>query len=165
MFGFVRSKWSAALVAGAVAAVVACTMGVSASEAATSSGVLAAQVPDTVVTFEGANQPRSALHLANTSFGSFGTIRDADNAAQVGTFSQQCRKGPASGLGSQTAVCTGVYKFTNGAQITLSAVWPLASNTAFDAVVTAGTLEYEGLTGSARVTPRATAGVYDVSFS
>ncbi|MFD9795516.1 hypothetical protein ACFWXK_31705 [Streptomyces sp. NPDC059070] len=118
-----------------------------------------------MVTFEGVNQPRSALHLADTSFGSFGTIRDADNAAQVGTFSQQCRKGPASGLGSQTAVCAGVYKFTDGDQITLSAVWPLASNTAFDAVVTAGTLRYEGIAGSARFTPTATAGVYHVDFS
>ncbi|GHF37414.1 hypothetical protein GCM10018790_13810 [Kitasatospora xanthocidica] len=125
----------------------------------------AAQVPDMTFDYTGSDT-LSGPPALGVPYGNRAKANDVDGH-QIGTAYGNCVKDEIGSTQDQV-LCSTVLKFTDGAQIAITSVRPTAHPGAelrdFDAIVTGGTLRYEGLTGSARFTPRSV-GVYDVSFS
>ncbi|MEU9079570.1 hypothetical protein ACFYUY_21140 [Kitasatospora sp. NPDC004745] len=125
----------------------------------------AAQVPDLILDYTG-SEALSGAPVIGVPYGNRAKVNDLDGN-QIGTAFGNCVKDQIGSTQDQV-LCSTVLKFTGDAQIAITSVRPIAHPGAelqsFDAIVTGGTLKYEGLTGSARFTPRG-ASVYDVSFS
>lgn len=158
---------SAALTVGVVAALSMPAMAADTQpQAATHRSTRAAQVPDMTVDSTGTANPGSVSQGVGHAFGSRAVMKDVDGK-NLGTAYANCGK-DATGTTADEVLCTSVFKFTDGAQIALDAVIPVPHSGAelkdFDAIVTGGTLRYEGLTGTARFTP-SSVGVYEVTFS
>ncbi|MFF2042557.1 hypothetical protein ACFVVX_19225 [Kitasatospora sp. NPDC058170] len=127
----------------------------------------AAQVPDLTIDPTGTSDLGGVPQGIGNAFGSRAVIKASADGNAIGTAYGVCAK-DALGDEQDQVICTSILKFDDKNQISLSAVMPVPHEGAkaqlFDAVVTGGSLAYEGLTGEAHFTPRSD-GAYDVSFS
>lgn len=157
---------AAALALGTTAALSMPAMADTQPQAGTHRATRAAQVPDMTVDSTGTADLGGAAQGLGHAFAGRAVMKDV-NGKGFGTAYANCDKG-AVGTTADEVLCTSVFKFDDGAQIALDAVIPVphpgADLKEFDAIVTGGTLKYEGITGSARFTPTSV-GVYEVSFS
>ncbi|MFF3114645.1 hypothetical protein ACFVSN_36350 [Kitasatospora sp. NPDC057904] len=157
---------AAALALGTTAALSMPAMADSQPQAGAHRATRAAQVPDFTLDSTGTADLGGAPQGVGNAFGGRAAMKDVDGK-NIGTAYANCDK-DATGTSADQVLCTSVLKFSDGAQIAAEAVIPVpkagVDPQPFDAIVTGGTLKYEGITGSARFTPTSV-GVYEVSFS
>ncbi|MFD7904067.1 hypothetical protein ACFV4G_17680 [Kitasatospora sp. NPDC059747] len=157
---------AAALALGTTAALSVPAMADSQPQAGAHRATRAVSVPDMTLDSTGTADLGGAPQGLGNAFGGRATMKDVDGK-NLGTAYANCNK-DATGTSADQVLCTSILKFSDGAQIALDAVIPVPKPGAdlkdFDAIVTGGTLRYEGLTGTARFTPTSV-GVYEVSFS
>ncbi|MFD9692630.1 hypothetical protein [Kitasatospora sp. NPDC059088] len=155
----------AATAVGTAVAISAPAMATDTPQKSNNRSTRAAQVPDFTADYTG-SEALSGLPVLGVPYGSRAKLNDL-GGNQFGTAYGNCVKDEIGSTQDQV-LCSTVLKFNDGAQIALTSVRPIAHPGAeaqsFDAIVTGGTLKYEGITGSARFTPQG-ASVYDVSFS
>ncbi|MFB7911145.1 hypothetical protein ACFC1T_32385 [Kitasatospora sp. NPDC056076] len=156
---------AAALTVGVVAALSMPAVADTQPQAGTHRSTRAANVPDVEFDYTGSDTLSGTPKLG-VPYGNRAKVKDV-NGNQVGTAYGNCVKDQVGSTQDQH-LCSTVIKYDDGKQIALTSVRPIAHAGAalqeFDAIVTGGTLAYEGLTGTARFTPRS-AEVYEVSFS
>ncbi|MFD7733958.1 hypothetical protein ACFV6F_26715 [Kitasatospora phosalacinea] len=158
-----KAKGIVALAVGA-AAVVA---GVPALAGAATTDSHRAAPPAVTIDFTGTNSAAGAANAIGAGFGGTATAKDA-TGAQVATVYDQCTKDAVS-VDSATAFCTADLVFTEGDQVTFTAVVPIDNPLTakypkkFDGVVTGGTGAYKGLTGAVHISNTAAA-VYELSW-
>ncbi|MFD7448013.1 hypothetical protein [Kitasatospora sp. NPDC059827] len=157
---------SAALTVGVVTALSMPAVADTQPQAGTHHATRAAVVPDMTFDSTGTADLGNAPQGLGKAFGGRAAMKDVDGKT-IGTAYANCGK-DATGTTADEVLCTSVFKFSDGAQIAADGVIPVPRSGAelkeFDAIVTGGTLRYEGITGVARFTPRSV-GVYAVTFS
>ncbi|QKW22463.1 hypothetical protein HUT16_28325 [Kitasatospora sp. NA04385] len=158
-----KTKGIIALAVG-TAAVVA---GVPALAGAATTDAHRAAPPALTIDFTGTNSAGGAASAVGAGFGGTATAKDASGAT-VATVYDQCTKDVVT-ADSVTAFCTADLVFTDGDQVTFTAVVPIDNPLTakypkkFDGVITGGTGAYQGLTGAVHITNTAAA-VYELGW-
>lgn len=161
MFRVVKAKRSLAVAAAGIAVVAAVPALASADTAAT------AVPPSVTIDFSGSNSEAGAATAIGAGFGGRATVKDA-NGAVAGTAYDVCDK-DAINAKAITALCQADIVFNGGDQVAFTVVVPIQNPltatypTKFDGVITGGTGQYKGITGTVHFTNTAAA-VYQMDF-
>jgi hypothetical protein len=162
MHRVVKAKRSLAL----AAAVVAIAAGVPAMAGA-SSAETRDLPPSLTINFNGSNDEAATASAVGVGFGGKATAKDAAGN-EVGTVYDSCDK-DAINVNSVEAFCHADIVFNGGDQVAFSVVFPIQNPLTahypdeFDGVITGGTGNFKGITGSVHFTNTSLA-VYNVDW-